>query len=51
VHHASAQIEAEWQALGKEISPKVRGGLVQEDLYDRVIKLIDEYRASKGSTK
>jgi TRAP-type C4-dicarboxylate transport system substrate-binding protein len=51
VHHVTPQIEAEWQALGKEISPKVRGGLVPEDLYDRVMKLIDEYRAPKGATK
>jgi TRAP-type transport system periplasmic protein len=51
VHRATPQIEAEWQALAKEISPKVRGGLVAEEMYDRVMKLLDEYRVGKGAAK
>jgi TRAP-type C4-dicarboxylate transport system substrate-binding protein len=51
VHRSTPQIEAEWQAVAKEVSPKIRGGIVPEDMYDRVMKLLDEYRAAKGAAK
>jgi hypothetical protein len=47
VHKTTPDIDAEWQQTAKSIYPKIRGGIVPAELYDRVLALIDEYRAAK----
>ena len=47
VHKTTPDIDAEWQQIAKSIYPKIRGGIVPAELYDRVLTLIDEFRAAK----
>jgi TRAP-type C4-dicarboxylate transport system substrate-binding protein len=47
VHRTTPEIDAEWQQVAKSISPKIRGGIVPAELYDRVLTLLDEFRAAK----
>jgi len=51
VHAVTPEIEAEWRELAKTIYPKLRGGIVPADLFDRVMSLLESYRAAKGASK
>ena len=39
--------EVEWRKLAESTYPKIRGGLVPADMFDEVMKLLAEYRATK----
>lgn len=51
VDSVTPEIESEWRDLAKTFYPKLRGGIVPADLFDRVMNLLDEYRATKGASK
>jgi TRAP-type transport system periplasmic protein len=46
VHAVSPDVEAEWRTLAESVYPKIRGSMVPEDMFDRAIKLVAEYRAA-----
>ena len=41
-------IEAEWRAAAEEVYPQIRGKLVPEDIFDTTLRLLKDYRASRG---
>ena len=41
-------VEAEWRRIAEDIYPKIRGNMVPADMFDRVQRLLADYRASKG---
>jgi hypothetical protein len=51
VHEATAQIEAAWRAAAEQFYPKIRGGIVPGDMFDKVQQLLREYRSSNGPSK
>lgn len=42
-----AELEAEWRAAAEEAYPKIRGRIVPADIFDEVLRLLKEYRATK----
>ena len=44
VVHADAKAQAEWRQIAEGIWPKLRGGVVPQDLFDEVKRLRDDYR-------
>ncbi len=50
VHTPGPTVEEEWRLLTKTIYPKIRGKEVPADIFDDVLRLVEEYRA-KGSRK
>ena len=49
VHPVPPDAEMEWRKLGEEVQPKIRGNIVPADLFDEVVKVLKEYRASPKS--
>lgn len=47
VHRLAPDIQAEWEAFGASIEPKVRGRMVPTDIFDEVQRLLREYRAGQ----
>jgi TRAP-type transport system periplasmic protein len=45
VHHLTPELQAQWQAGAEEVYPRIRGRLVPEDIFDEVMRLLQEYRA------
>ena len=43
----SPALEAEWRTAAEEAYPKIRGKIVPADIFDEVLRLLNEYRASK----
>ena len=41
----SPEIEAEWRRLAEQIYPMIRGKMVPAELFDEVLRLVQEYRA------
>ncbi len=46
VNPATSQIEDEWHKLTKVLYPQIRGKMVPEDIFDEVLRLVEEYRAN-----
>jgi len=46
VHEVPPEALAEWEEVVSARYPEIRGGLVPADIFDEVMLLIDEYRAS-----
>ena len=44
VHPATPEVEEAWLKLTKTLYPQLRGKLVPEDIFDEVIRLVNEYR-------
>ena len=45
VHNITPEIEEEWrETIVQTIYPRIRGHLVDVDLFDEVIQLLQEYR-------
>jgi TRAP-type C4-dicarboxylate transport system substrate-binding protein len=40
--------EEAWRLTAEEVYPRIRGTIVPEDVFDRALSLIKEYRAAKG---
>lgn len=51
VHTLAPEERAQWDALGVELGPKVRGQLVPEKIYDEVQQLLKDYRATNTAAK
>jgi TRAP-type C4-dicarboxylate transport system substrate-binding protein len=47
-HPATPAIEAEWRQIAEAVYSKIRGNMVPADMFDRVQRMLAEYRASKG---
>jgi TRAP-type C4-dicarboxylate transport system substrate-binding protein len=47
VHRLSPEMEARWVAAAEETYPKIRGKIVPADIFDEVIRLLQEYRSTK----
>jgi hypothetical protein len=50
VQKATPQVEAEWRSLAESVYPKIRGNMVPAAMFDKVQRLLAEYRAGKGKT-
>jgi hypothetical protein len=48
IHKAGPDVEAEWRRLAEQVYPKIRGNMVPADMFDKVQRLLAEYRAPKG---
>jgi len=48
IHAVSPEVEAEWRRLAEDVYPKIRGDIVPADMFDKVQRLLADYRASKG---
>jgi len=49
VHSITPEMEEEWEKFAESIHPAIRGKLVPEAMFDRVLKLLEEYRSSQKS--
>jgi TRAP-type C4-dicarboxylate transport system substrate-binding protein len=43
------EAQAEWRAMSERLYPRIRGSLVPADMFDEVVRLLAEYRASRTS--
>ncbi|MBI4660760.1 MAG: TRAP transporter substrate-binding protein DctP [Verrucomicrobia bacterium] len=46
VSGVAPEIEAEWRKSAEAVYPQIRGGIVPEDIFDEVVRLLADYRAS-----
>jgi hypothetical protein len=46
VHPVDSTLEEEWRRAASEYWSEVRGSLVPEDVFDRVMGLLEEFRAT-----
>jgi TRAP-type C4-dicarboxylate transport system substrate-binding protein len=47
-HPVTPEVEAEWRRTAEDIYPKIRGNMVPADMFDKVQRLLADYRAGKG---
>ena len=47
-HPVTPEIEAEWRRIAEGVYPKIRGNMVPADMFDKVQRLLADYRAGKG---
>ena len=48
VQAATPEIEAEWRKIAEDSIPKIRGKIVPADIFDEVLRLLQEYRKGKS---
>ncbi|MBI2949081.1 MAG: TRAP transporter substrate-binding protein DctP [Verrucomicrobia bacterium] len=46
VHVVTPEIETEWRKATEAVYPKIRGSIVPADIFDEVVRLLNQYRAS-----
>jgi len=51
VHPVSPELEAEWRKFAETVYPKIRGTMVPADMFDEVMRLIAEYRATEEKNR
>ncbi|MBI2929511.1 MAG: TRAP transporter substrate-binding protein DctP [Verrucomicrobia bacterium] len=51
VQKVTPEIEAKWREAAEAVYPKIRGKLVPADIFDEVIKLLKESRATPGQAR
>jgi TRAP-type C4-dicarboxylate transport system substrate-binding protein len=51
VHPVSPQLLDEWQKFAQAVYPRMRGTMVPADMFDEVLRLLQEYRSTKGGAK
>ena len=51
VYTPTPEERAQWEALGVELGPRIRGKLVPRPIYDEVLRLLKEFRAVKTAGK
>jgi TRAP-type C4-dicarboxylate transport system substrate-binding protein len=49
-HPVSPEIEAEWRRIAEDAYANIRGRMVPADIFDKVQRLLADYRAGKGRT-
>lgn len=50
VHPVTPEIEAEWRKAAEAFYPRIRGSIVPADIFDEVVRLLQQYRASVQTT-
>lgn len=51
VHSLSPEVQEEWRRFAEAAYPSVRGSMVPAEMFDQVLRLVKEYRASAGGPK
>jgi len=51
VHTATPEVEAAWRKAAEEVYPKIRGAIVPAEMFDEVIRLLQEFRNSAASKR
>ena len=51
VQTVTPEVEAEWRALAEAAYPRIRGKMVTAEMFDEVVRLLKEFRASKAAPK
>jgi TRAP-type C4-dicarboxylate transport system substrate-binding protein len=49
VHDVSKESEEEWRRFSESLYPKIRGKIVPADVFDEVMRVLREYRATQGA--
>jgi TRAP-type transport system periplasmic protein len=44
VHATTTEVEAAWRKAAEEVYPKIRGAIVPADMFDEVVRLLQEFR-------
>jgi len=50
VHPVSKEAEEEWRRFSEGFYPKIRGNIVPADMFDQVMQVLREYRATHGAS-
>jgi TRAP-type C4-dicarboxylate transport system substrate-binding protein len=50
VHAVSNESEEEWRRFSESLYPKIRGNIVPADVFDEVMQVLREYRATQGAS-
>ena len=45
------QLDQEWRTFAEAVYPKVRGGMVPAEMFDKARQLVAEYRSSHPGTR
>jgi TRAP-type C4-dicarboxylate transport system substrate-binding protein len=48
VQPVNQDVEAAWQQFSEGFYPKIRGNIVPADMFDKVMQILRDYRASAG---
>ncbi len=48
VHEASPEVRAQWRAFVEPVYPRLRGTEVPAEMFDEVVRLLQEFRATSG---
>jgi TRAP-type C4-dicarboxylate transport system substrate-binding protein len=48
VHAASPEVEAAWRKVAEDVYPKIRGAIVPAEMFDEVIRLLQEFRKASA---
>ncbi len=51
VHRVPPEAEAEWRKLAESVYPQIRGRMVPADMFDKVRRLLEEYRTAHKAGK
>ena len=51
VHAATPEVEAAWRKAAEEVYPKIRGAIVPAEMFDEVIRLLQEFRMGAASKR
>lgn len=51
VHAATPEVEAAWRKAAEEVYPKIRGSIVPAEMFDEVIRLLQEFRKGAASKR
>ena len=51
VHTMTPEMQEEWEKFAESLRPAIRGKMVPEAMFDRVLKLLEEYRSSQKDNK
>ncbi len=49
VHTVNPEAEAEWRQFSESLYPKIRGHIVPADIFDQVVQVLRDYRATQGA--
>ena len=51
VHPLTPQLDQEWRTFAEAVYPKVRGGMVPAEMFDKARQLVAEYRSGHPGTR
>jgi TRAP-type C4-dicarboxylate transport system substrate-binding protein len=50
IHHVTKEAQAEWERFSESMYPQIRGNIVPADVFDQVMQVLKDYRATKGAS-